>query len=109
MAERLPTRIESQKATQELTITWQDRSTTVIPWRALRLACPCAQCREEAMDSLRQVASYASVDDILMIGHYAIQPVWSGGHSTGIYTWEYLLEIGGRQEDSTRREHEQNA
>jgi DUF971 family protein len=28
------------------------------------------------------------------VGRYALQFVWSDGHSTGIYTYEYLREIG---------------
>ena len=32
------------------------------------------------------------------VGSYAVQPVFSDGHSTGIYSWEYLCELGQRQE-----------
>lgn len=27
------------------------------------------------------------------VGQYAIQPVWDDGHSTGIYSWEYLFHL----------------
>jgi DUF971 family protein len=32
------------------------------------------------------------------VGSYAVQPVFSDGHSTGIYSWEYLYDLGERQE-----------
>jgi DUF971 family protein len=32
------------------------------------------------------------------VGHYAIQPQFSDGHSSGIYTWDYLYELGQTQE-----------
>jgi len=32
------------------------------------------------------------------VGSYAVQPVFSDGHSTGIYSWEYLLELAQNQE-----------
>jgi ATP-binding protein involved in chromosome partitioning len=32
------------------------------------------------------------------VGRYALQFVWSDGHSTGIYTFPYLRELGDRQE-----------
>jgi DUF971 family protein len=32
------------------------------------------------------------------VGSYAVQPVFSDGHSTAIYSWEYLYELGENQE-----------
>jgi DUF971 family protein len=32
------------------------------------------------------------------VGSYAVQPVFSDGHSTGIYSWDYLYELGENQE-----------
>jgi len=34
------------------------------------------------------------------VGRYALQFVWSDGHSTGIYTFEYLRALGERREAS---------
>lgn len=42
--------------------------------------------------SLTPARSY-TVNELLPVGHYAIQPIWDDGHSTGIYTWEYLKHI----------------
>ena len=36
------------------------------------------------------------------VGSYAVQPVFSDGHSTGIYSWEYLYELGERQDELWR-------
>jgi DUF971 family protein len=32
------------------------------------------------------------------VGSYAVQPVFSDGHSTGIYSWDYLYELGAKQD-----------
>jgi DUF971 family protein len=32
------------------------------------------------------------------VGSYAVQPVFSDGHSTGIYSWDYLYELGEEQD-----------
>ena len=32
------------------------------------------------------------------VGSYAVQPQFSDGHGTGIYSWEYLYELGENQE-----------
>jgi DUF971 family protein len=35
-----------------------------------------------------------------MVGNYALQPSWDDGHSTGIYTWEYLRYLCPAEETS---------
>ncbi|HIC33310.1 MAG TPA: DUF971 domain-containing protein, partial [Gammaproteobacteria bacterium] len=63
----------------------------------LRLLCPCAGCVDE-MSGVRTLVS-ESVDKgiyptaIHYVGQYALQFIWSDGHSTGLYTFEYLREI----------------
>ncbi len=32
---------------------------------------------------------------IMVVGGYAIQPVWADGHSTGIYSFDYLKRVAG--------------
>jgi DUF971 family protein len=32
------------------------------------------------------------------VGSYAVQPLFSDGHSTGIYSWDYLYELGEEQD-----------
>lgn len=64
------------------------------PARALRLACPCAECVEEMsgrplLDPLA-VAEAVRPVSIALVGSYGIRIVWSDGHSTGIYTFEGL-------------------
>jgi DUF971 family protein len=35
----------------------------------------------------------AELQSVEAVGHYALQPVWSDGHSYGIYSWEYLRQL----------------
>ena len=37
------------------------------------------------------------------VGHYAVKPVFSDGHDSGIFTWAYLLELGRDQEQLWQR------
>jgi DUF971 family protein len=37
------------------------------------------------------------------VGHYAIRPVFSDGHDTGIYSWEYLHDLGVRHDELWQR------
>ena len=38
-----------------------------------------------------------TITDLQPIGHYAVQPLFSDGHASGIYSWDYLYEIGVNQ------------
>ena len=82
----------------KLRIDWKDGSRSEYWPRDLRLACPCAGCVDE-MTGVRTIqASHVGPDvhptAIHYVGRYALQFVWSDGHSTGFYTWEYLRELG---------------
>lgn len=78
-------------------IEWdQPDDRTFYPARALRLACPCAECVEEMsgralLDPSRVPADVRPVS-IQLVGTYGIRVRWSDGHDTGIYTFERLRE-----------------
>ncbi|MGH7675548.1 MAG: DUF971 domain-containing protein [Gemmatimonadales bacterium] len=78
-------------------IQWDADHESVYPARMLRLACPCAACREEL--SGRPVLDPTRVPEdidglaVHLVGHYGIQIDWSDGHSTGIYPYAYLLDL----------------
>ncbi len=80
-----------------LRIEWKDGTVSEYAPRALRLACPCAGCVEE-MTGVR-ILRPEDVDPrvyptaIHYVGRYALQFVWSDGHSTGIYTYEHLRKL----------------
>jgi DUF971 family protein len=86
---------------EELAIKWDDGKETYVTLEKLRRACPCAGCKGE-MDVLGNV--YKDPDRplapnafrlvrITMVGGYAVQPVWGDGHSTGLYSFDYLLRV----------------
>jgi ATP-binding protein involved in chromosome partitioning len=66
----------------------------------MRLACPCAQCVEEMTG--RPLLDPAAVPTevrplaVVLVGTYAIRVHWSDGHSTGLYTFEWLRARTGR-------------
>ena len=44
-----------------------------------------------------------TIKDVETVGHYALRPTFSDGHTTGIYSWDYLYELGDEQEELWRR------
>lgn len=82
---------------QELLLTWQDGHPSLYNFRYLRLRCACAQCLDE-MTGKRLLQPESVAGDIKMremtpVGNYGIRFLWSDGHQTGIYSFDYLREI----------------
>ncbi len=83
-----------------LSVLWEDGNRDDFDVRDLRLACPCAQCREEM--SGRQLLDPKSVlqdvapHTVSSRGNYAIMFGWNDGHSTGIYTYKHLRALAER-------------
>jgi DUF971 family protein len=103
--------IEPREIMQEgeagLSITWADGRACRFEAPALRRACPCAQCVNEwtgqRMLKPEAVPDTMRIDDISIVGRYALNFRWSDGHETGIYSFGYLRELcegkEGREEE----------
>jgi DUF971 family protein len=83
-----------QAADDALGILWGDGARTYHGAFALRQACPCAGCVEEwtgrRMPALDSVPADVRPVTIRSVGRYALQPVWSDGHRTGLYSFKEL-------------------
>ena len=93
-----PTNI--QQIGDELAISWNDGVESFIKLETLRRACPCAGCGGEPDvlgNIMRPNVSYSDNSFELagfdVVGGYAIQPRWADGHSTGIYSFQYLRRL----------------
>jgi DUF971 family protein len=80
-------------------IEWADGVRSLYDFEQLRWSCPCATCRGEMgrpglLDRTDRLApEQTDLDDIVQVGRYAVCPIWCDGHSTGIYTYQYLREL----------------
>ena len=78
-------------------ITWNDGHFSVYPSWYLRENCPCANCVEEftGIRKLRKGSIPSGLERVNVepVGNYALQFEWSDGHSTGIYTFEFLRQL----------------
>jgi ATP-binding protein involved in chromosome partitioning len=90
-------------------VRWSDGHVSRLEARALRGACPCAECVDEVTGERRvgltDVAADVRVTEVRPVGRYAFQLLWSDGHQTGIYTFDYLrsLDPGAPAEATPRR------
>ncbi len=97
-----PTQI-TKSGDNQLLIVWSDGQQRQYTFRELREACPCATCKEKrahpARVNLLQVLSSAETQPLLIrgmtpVGNYAYAIDFSDGHDTGIFTIEYLRQLG---------------
>jgi len=87
-----------------LVIEWNDGVQHSLPWRLLRIECPCATCREKRSQPLPpptqlpvlNVAEARPMTALGMkpVGNYAYGIDFSDGHNTGIYSFETLRSLG---------------
>ena len=96
-----PKALALKRAEQELRVTWQDGVETVFTAATLRKNCPCATCNEERSKQTRVLlpvlkqsgSGPLTLDDAKLVGTYAIQFIWSDGHTAGIFDYKYLRSL----------------
>ena len=80
-----------------LRITWSDDRECIFEAPKLRRACPCAQCVNEWTGERvlkpQSVSDELQINDVSIVGRYALNFRWSDGHDTGIYSFRYLREL----------------
>ena len=87
---------------QGIRINWSSGGQHTFPYRYLRLQCGCAACVEETSGeriiSVADVPEDVIIVDYIRVGRYALQFLWSDGHSTGIYPYRMLLRMAEQDE-----------
>ena len=99
--------LDIQQIGEEVAIKWEDGSESYVSLETLRRHCPCAGCKGE-MDVMGNLykgpeaqlspASF-QLRQIRNIGGYAVQPIWADGHSSGIYSFDYLKRVADSDAD----------
>ena len=81
----------------ELAIKWDDGREDFIALEKLRRACPCAQCVNEwtgeRMLKPSSISEELEINELSLVGRYALNFRWSDGHETGIYSFRYLRDL----------------
>ena len=95
-----PTEIKLHQKSRVLEISFDDGRSFRRPYEFLRVYSPSAEVRghgpgQEVLQTGKRSVEIRSLEPV---GPYAAQPVFSDGHGTGIYSWDYLYELGENQE-----------
>jgi len=94
-----PTEVRLQKDRRGLQVTFEDGASFTLPAEYLRIESPSAEVQGHGPDERKTVPGKREVEilEVLPVGHYAVRLVFDDMHSTGIYTWDYLHELGREQ------------
>ncbi len=70
-----------------------------IPFELMRVFSPSAEVQghgpgQEVLQTGKREVGIATLEPV---GHYAVQPTFSDGHNTGIFSWDYLYFLGSQQ------------
>jgi DUF971 family protein len=97
---RSPTEIKLHQKSRLMEISFSDGRTFQLPYEFLRVQSPSAEVRGHGPgQEVLQVGKRAVEIRVLEpVGSYAVQPTFSDGHATGIYSWDYLYHLGENQD-----------
>jgi DUF971 family protein len=99
-----PTEIKLHQASRVLEIAFSDGRRFRLPYEFLRVYSPSAEVRghgpgQEVLQIGKKNIEITKIDPV---GTYAVQPVFSDGHDTGIYSWDYFYTLGVNQDEMWR-------
>lgn len=82
---------------KELKIIWSDEKISIYKFTDLRFACQCAMCKHELtgekLIKIEDIPKDINLSKVESVGNYAIHIVWSDGHSTGFFSYDYLRSL----------------
>jgi DUF971 family protein len=102
---RQPVALTVHEQSSVLEVAFDDGASFRIPFELLRVYSPSAEVQghgpgQEVLQTGKRSVRIVAVEPV---GHYAVQPSFSDGHSSGIYTWPYLYDLGSRCDEYWQR------
>jgi DUF971 family protein len=96
-----PQSITLHQQSRVLEIGFADGSEFKIPFELMRVYSPSAEVQghgkgQEVLQTGKREVGVVALEPV---GNYAVQPTFSDGHSSGIFSWDYLYFLGSKQTD----------
>ena len=94
-----PSEIKLRKKSRRLVVTFDDGKVFDLPFEYLRVHSPSAEVKGHGpgQETLQTGKQNVGIVDIQPVGHYAVRLIFDDGHDTGLFTWNYLFELGSDQ------------
>lgn len=94
-----PTKLNVRTQSHLLEIAFDDGQEFSLPFELMRVYSPSAEVRGHGagQETLQTGKRQVGISGVEAVGNYAIKPLFSDGHTTGIFTWDYLYWLGQNQ------------
>ncbi len=94
-----PTAITLHQQSKLLEVGFSDGTVFRIPFELMRIYSPSAEVQghgpgQEVLQTGKREVNVVALEQV---GHYAVQPTFSDGHNTGLFSWDYLYFLGSQQ------------
>ena len=95
-----PTDLTLHQTSRVLEIAFDDGARFRIPFELMRVYSPSAEVQGHGpgQETLQTGKRDVVIEALEPVGHYAVQPSFSDGHASGIFTWAYLYRLGADQQ-----------
>jgi DUF971 family protein len=95
-----PTELTVHQKSRLLDIAFDDGAAFSLPFELLRVYSPSAEVKGHGpgQEVLQVGKLEVGISGVEPVGNYGIKPLFSDGHATGIYTWDYLYKLGREQD-----------
>lgn len=96
----IPTEIKLHQQSRVMEIAFDEGSRFNLPYEYLRVFSPSAEVRGHGpgQEVLQVGKKDIDIKQIEPVGQYAVVLIFSDGHDSGIYSWDYLYDLGAKQE-----------
>ena len=94
-----PVDIVLHNASKVLEIAFDNGNTYRIPFELMRVFSPSAEVQGHGpgQEVLQTGKRHVGITALEPVGHYGVQPSFSDGHNSGIFSWDYLYNLGAQQ------------
>jgi len=96
----IPTEIKLHQQSRVMEVAFNDDSRFNLPYEYLRVFSPSAEVRGHGpgQEVLQVGKKNIEIKAIEPVGQYAVVLVFSDGHDSGIFSWDYLYDLGAKQD-----------
>ena len=96
----VPTEIKLHQRSRIMEVAFDDGQRFEFTYEFLRVHSPSAEVRGhgEGQEVLQLGKRDVDITRIEPVGNYAIRPIFSDGHDSGLYSWDYLYDLGERHD-----------
>jgi len=96
-----PLAISLKTVSRVLTVRYDDNNEYELGCEYLRVYSPSAEVKGHGpgQSILQTGKEKVNIREIVPVGNYAVRLVFDDGHDSGIYTWDYLYQLGSRKQE----------